>query len=196
MINVCVLRSGGEYKPEHVEWLAQQVPHLYCLTDQWQEVMELGIRPIPLRYTWPGWFSKLELFRPEIDEDLMYFDLDTVIVRMPKTPDRTTVLRDFTDRSIMGSGLMFIKHEDKTAVWNDWMRDPEWHMKRNSKWPHWGDQGFLQAHLGNAQKWQDVAKVYSYKVHCRDGLPNDAEAVCFHGKPRPWSVNANWIPTL
>lgn len=184
MVNICVLRSGGEYKPEHVQRLAAMVPDLWCLTDTTVD----GVHCVQLQYDWPGWWSKIELFRPDIESDLMYFDLDTTVMKMPPMPDKTTVLRDFTDPRIMGSGLMFIKHQDKAKVWKDWMRDPESHMKANNRWPRWGDQGFLQPHLGHCQKWQDIANVYSYKVHCRRGIPLNADVICYHGKPRPWDV--------
>nr|WP_145924153.1 hypothetical protein [Halomonas elongata] len=32
----------------------------------------------PLAHGWPGWWSKLELFRPH-GGDLLYLDLDTVV---------------------------------------------------------------------------------------------------------------------
>ena len=65
----CVLRSGGDYGPEWVEKLACSAGNVMgyrlglrfvCLTD-----MEVPhVECIPLAYGWPGWFSKLELFRP------------------------------------------------------------------------------------------------------------------------------------
>ncbi|MHC4270459.1 MAG: hypothetical protein ACYSTS_18650, partial [Planctomycetota bacterium] len=31
-------------------------------------------------------------------------------------------------------------------------------------------------------------KIVSFKHHCKNGAPKDAEIVCFHGKPRPKDV--------
>ena len=188
VVNVCVLRSGGDYGPEHVRWLAKQVPDLVCLSDVWVD----NVETVRMRYGFPGWWSKLELFSDVLDGDLMYFDLDTVVFDVPKV-DQTTVLRDFYYPETMGSGLMYIAQKDKARVFEDFMRSPGLHMRRHTVG---GDQAFLQQHLGDAQKWQDVAHVYSYKAHCLDGLPADAQVVCFHGRPRPWHIAADWVPKL
>ncbi len=188
VVNVCVLRSGGDYGPEHVRWLAKQVPGLVCLSD----VRVDGVETVPMRYGFPSWWAKCELFSDAFDDDLMYFDLDTVVLDVPKV-ERTTVLRDFYYPETMGSGLMYIAQADKARVWDAFMERPSLHMRRCCIG---GDQQFLQDHIGGAQKWQDVAHVYSYKAHCLDGLPADAQVVCFHGRPRPWHIAADWVPKL
>lgn len=192
MNKVCVLRSGGDFRPEHVQWLARQVPGLLCLSDM--DVQ--GVETIPLRTGWPGWWAKLEMFGPSIEGDALMIDLDTVVRKLPAMPDRTTVLRDFTRPDIIGSGLMFVTAADRARVWAAFNRDPAGIMASCTKWPRLGDQGFLMDHLADAQRWQDVAKVYSYKEHCIGGVPADAEVVCFHGKPRPWSVTSAWVPPI
>lgn len=188
MLNVCVLRSGGDYGPEHVRWLAKQVPDLVCLSD----VPVQGVETVPMRYGFPGWWSKIELCSDVFDGDLMYFDLDTVVFDVPKV-ERTTVLRDFYYPETMGSGLMYIAQADKARVFEDFMRQPGLHMRRHSVG---GDQAFLQQHIGDCQKWQDVARVVSFKAHCQQWVPEGTQVVCFHGQPRPWHVVADWIPRL
>lgn len=193
MIKACVLRSGGDFRPEHVQWLARQVPGLVCLSD----VPVDGVPTIPLVYDWPGWWSKIEMCGPSLNGDVLMMDLDTVVLSLPDMPTETTVLRDFTEPSVMGSGFMFVTAADRARIWEAWIADPERHMRENTRWPKWGDQGFLQDHIGDCQKWQDVAKVYSYKVHCRGRkLPAGAQIVCHHGHPRPWQVEEPWIPKL
>lgn len=193
MTPICVLRSGGDFRPEHVQWLARQVPRLVCLSD-----MEVpGVPTFPLAHSWPKWWAKMEAFDPAIEGDILLVDLDTVVLNLPETPTETTVLRDFYAPDSMGSGFMFVTAQDRARVWEAWIADPEGHMARNQRWPHaWGDQGFLRPLLGDCQKWQDIAKVYSYKVHCANGVPADAQVVCFHGKPRPWQARGGWIPPL
>lgn len=193
MTPICVLRSGGDFRPEHVQWLARQVPRLVCLSD-----MEVpGVPTFPLAHSWPKWWAKMEAFDPAIEGDILLVDLDTVVLKLPETPTETTVLRDFYAPDSMGSGFMFVTAQDRARVWEAWIADPEGHMARNQRWPHaWGDQGFLRPLLGDCQKWQDIAKVYSYKVHCANGVPADAQVVCFHGKPRPWQARGGWIPPL
>lgn len=186
-----MLRSGGDFRPAHVQWLARQVEGLICLSD----VPVPGVQTIPLEYDWPGWWAKLEMFGPSLDGDVLMIDLDTVVFHIPEF-DQTTVLRDFTRPDLMGSGLMYVTAEDRARIWSGFTQDPKGHMQRCSAWPRHGDQGFLLDYIGNAQKWQDVARVYSYKQHCRGGLPVDADIVCFHGKPRPWEARDTWIPKM
>ena len=48
-----------------------------CLTNV--EGIEGGV---PLKHDWPGWWSKIELFRPDlpIEGRIVYFDLDTLLL--------------------------------------------------------------------------------------------------------------------
>lgn len=129
----------------------------------------------------------MEMFRPDIKGDLFYVDLDTTVIKMPFMPGRTTVLTDLGDARYIGSGMMFLKDKDRERIWKEWIKDPVKHMAAHTKWP-WGDQGFLLPFLKGSQRWQNLIKVYSYKIHCNRGIPADADVVCFHGKPRPWDI--------
>lgn len=182
-MNICVLRSGGDFKPEHVQRLSRMVPDLVCLSD----VPVDGVRVIPLKYDWPGWWSKMEMFRPDIAGNLFFLDLDTTVLSMPKMPLSDAVLYDFGDPSVIGSGLMYLTETKRRMIWEDWIRCPEKHMAAHTKWPA-GDQGYLLPHLKNALRWQNLIRVYSYKIHCKKGVPEDAEVICYHGKPRPWEL--------
>lgn len=194
MTPICVLRSGGDFTPAHVQWLARQVPGLVCLSD----VEVPGVKTLPLYYGWPGWFSKMELFRPDLRGDLLYLDLDTVVLGDLSEFDvgATTVLRDFVQPGRIGSGFMYLVEMDRPLVWDAWVKDPDRHMRECVTQERWGDQGFLQGVLV-ARRWQDVlpGRVVSYKVHCRSGVPAGAKVVCFHGHPRPWNVTESWVPT-
>lgn len=188
MVVACVLRSGGDFRPEHVQWLAKQVPGLVCLSD----VSVPGVETISLAYDWPGWFAKMEMFGPSLEGDVLMADLDTVVLGMPAVPRETTVLRDFTRPGLMGSGFMFVTEADRKRVWDSWIADPAGHMKAHRRL---GDQGFMQDIIGDCAKWGD--EVCSYKEHVRGkGVPEGAKVVCFHGKPRPWDVREAWIPKL
>lgn len=182
-MNICVMQSGGDFNESHVHRLAKQVPDLVCLSD----VNIKGVKTIKLDNKWPSWWCKMNMFSPKLKGDLFYFDLDTLVIKMPDIPTETTVLTDFGDKNVIGSGLMFLKEDDRVQVWEDWIKDPLSNMKAHVKWPA-GDQGFLLKYYRNAQRWQDIAKVYSWKVHCGKGIPSDAEVICFHGKPRPWDI--------
>lgn len=183
MTPVCVLRSGGDFRPEHVQRLAAQVPGLVALTD----VDVAGVPCVPLHRDWPGWWAKLCAFDVIlIAGDVLLIDLDTLVIRMPALPTMTTVLPDFYRPALMGSGFMYLTAADRARCWEVFNKDPAGHMRRCRTRTRHGDQGFLQPLIGNAPRWG--SNVVSWKVHCRDGIPAGAEVVCFHGKPRPWEV--------
>jgi len=192
---VTVLRSGGEYTSQHVQWLARQVSGLVCLSD----VEVDGVPTVRLRRNFPKWWAKMNLFSDCIDGDVLFFDLDTVVLGdiNPFNVGKTTALRDFYRSHLLGSGLMYIAQADKKPIWDAFCKNPELHMAKHARFPLIGDQGFLNGRL-DAQRWQDVlpGAVVSYKAHCQDGVPQRAKVVCFHGKPRPWNVTREWIPTL
>lgn len=182
MTAFCVLRSGGDFKPEHVIRLSRQVPGLVCLSD----VDVPGVPVIPLRSNWPGWWAKMEAFRPDIKGDVWLIDLDTTVLSMPPRPAATTVLDDFNRPNLMGSGFMYLKEADRKPVWDEWIKDPEANMRRCRTRECWGDQGFLNPILGSCSRWGD--SVRSYKLHCKHAVPEGTAVICFHGKPRPWDI--------
>ena len=199
---VCVLRTGGEYRPEHVRALARQVPGLVCISDVEVE----SVPCIPMPEHWPGWWSKMNLFHPSIRGDLLYIDLDTVIVGDLSdlaSLGRTTMLSDFYYHERPASGLMYLTESDRSKVWAAWTADPKEAMRKCMR--H-GDQQFIGEVLHDAQRFQDVlpGRVVSYKVHVAKGLnkrsigdgtvPVGASVVCFHGRPRPWGIREDWVP--
>jgi len=185
---VTVLRTGGEYKVEHVLQLATQVPDLVCFSD----VDIPGIKTIKLRHSWPGWWSKLEIFRPDaLLGDLLYIDLDTIVkdIKPFLSVGRTTMLRDFYYPEARASGLMYIHENDKEKVYEDFVKNYNNIITSEQLPPYHGDQGFLNKTL-KSEIWQDLlpGKVVSYKVH---GITEEAKIICFHGKPKPWDIKVN-----
>jgi hypothetical protein len=163
-----------------------------CLTD----VGVPGVKCVALQYNWPKWFAKMEMFRPDITDNILFMDLDTVIVGplddiLKQT--KLTMLRDFYRDGKkrpegLQSSLMFIPEAERAAVWDDWITDTKFAMQACG---YRGDQYWLEAHwLKVAARWQDVVpkQVVSWKVHCKDDVPADARIICFHGQPRPWGV--------
>jgi hypothetical protein len=155
-----------------------------------------GVREIPLAHGWPGWWSKLELFRPDLEErlgDILFFDLDTRIVgdlSDVAAVRELTVLSDFYRNERMGSGLMYLPAHRRPEVWEEWMKNPQGHMRKFR-----GDQEFLGPFgwQDSAKRWQQTlpGQVISYKVHVKGkgALPEGARVLCFHGKPRPWQLS-------
>jgi hypothetical protein len=155
-------------------------------------------------YGWPGWWSKLELFRAEHDDlgPLLYLDLDTVIVG-PLGPlvsalpaDRPTLLSDFYRPERAQSGLMHWPVASREATREAWgskavLMPRAGEMQRSFR----GDGEALDAvWRAGCARWQDVAPgaVVSYKVHVRqvrgEPIPLGAAVVCHHGHPRPWQA--------
>jgi hypothetical protein len=200
---MCVLRSGREYGRQDVaaldHCLKKFLPGfaLECLSD-----VDVPVPRIPLTETWPGWWSKMELFRPDIEGDIFYLDLDTVVVRPIEhlaAIGKLTMLSDFYYPQHIASGLMYLPQSCREVVWKRWIDSPRWHMDVQARG---GDQGFLREipAMRSAARWQQAFpdQVISYKVHLitragRKTLPDSARIVCFHGQPRPRSVEAPWI---
>lgn len=205
----CVLRSGGDFRPSHVAHLRAGVrahltlPHRFvCLTD-----MGLDCETIPLRHGWPGWWSKLELFHPDMRAlgPIFYADLDTVITGPLDDivlGHRFTLLQSFWKASRIGSGLM-AWDADLSAMYRTFALDPGRFMREYTTTERWGDQGFIRDHWPfEPERWQTKfpGRVVSYKGHCRPGVPMQsasakectvpagASVVCFHGQPRPWQT--------
>ncbi|RWI47927.1 MAG: hypothetical protein EOR16_33980 [Mesorhizobium sp.] len=190
----CVLRSGGEFEPRHVVRLFSQVTeHLPGATFRcFSDVDVQGLEVIPLRHGWPGWWAKMELFRPELAHDWLYFDLDTSIVGSladMAAVEGPVIIRDWGQWRF-GSGIMAIPQAIKAAVWEAFTAAPADHMRR---FADGGDQEFLESCVGvDWRLWQDICpgQVCSYKVDVQrlGRVPAGVRAVAFHGKPRPWDV--------
>ena len=217
-IIVTVLKVGKEYSTKHAQWLHSQLPkdlQSVCLSD----ADVAGVDTLPLTGNWPGWWSKLEIFNPELptigDQDLLFLDLDTVIVgdispllEVQKFTALTDFYREKMPCAPMASAVMYIPEAIKKRVWTAWLDDPKENMRQcNSPEKH-GDQGFIGSVI-SADRWQDImpGSIISYKKDIvRQGkiplavgnglVPHDTRIVCFHGKPRPWECNEAWIPKI
>jgi len=201
---VTVLRSGGDFKSHHVQALQRQCGEhapwcdFLCLTDTGGI---LGVPTAPLMTNWATWWSKMELFAPEMHDDILYMDLDTVLVGSLDDilmTGKLTILRDFYRADGLQSSLMYLPVEDRAEIWEAFSANPAGIMRFYARG---GDQRFLEKFwLNRAARWQHVVpgQVVSYKVHCAvnmlgsgpkfQSIPEGARVVCFHGKPRPWDV--------
>lgn len=214
MFTVCtVLKSGGVYEPRHVERLREQVEmHLpgalfVALSDQHLK----NTKRVPLQHaSWVSWWAKMELFRPDLRGDILYFDLDTDIrgsLADIAAVNKLTVLRDpyanGTERkpdSAIGSGVMYLPEADRADVWEAWNKNT-FRVMSAFRARGLGDQAFLQTLWETkAARWQDElpGQLLSYKVDCNPQwktgatgtVPPGARVVYGHGRPRPWS--AEW----
>lgn len=212
----CVLKTGKwrtgigsravDYRPEHVQWLKRQCDQyapgvrFVCLTN---EPSIEGVETIPLEHDWPGWWSKIELFKHDLGR-VMYTDLDTVIVgplaEMLEYPHDFTALQALNNRpaKYLNSGLM-AWHGKRPDLFDAFAKDPDYWIKTCVTGDNWGDQGFIGHHLPRWQAWQELfpGAVGSYKnTWNRQKPPADAKVVCFHGEPKPFNVNHDWVPKV
>ena len=186
---VTALKSGGIYGLEYLERLSEGIrqyagQELWCLSD-----IDVPNR-IPLEHDWPGWWSKMELFRPDIKGRLFYLDLDTVICgdirHMIKVNDLTVLRHRYRwkeDRRV-GSGLMMLPESCRPEIWRAWTRNTNNRTRR-------GDQHFMENVWTSHRKWQDLfpGQVLSVKEDCKGSTPEDARIVYYHGKPKPHENN-------
>lgn len=188
-----VLRSGPEYKPEHVYRLAENIREFHpgaeivCLSDQL--VSHPHVTRIPLVHYWPGWWSKIELFRPGLFEGpTLYLDLDTVIVdKIDVDCTAFTMLQDVYKRSSYGSGAMAWTHPP-THLYETFKARHRYFISAYNVTKRWGDQAFIRDYLDDTPRTFDN-QFRSYKVHCQSKIPQGTSVVYFHGRPRPWEVN-------
>lgn len=194
-----VLRSGGEYRPAHAQKLAFEIDlflpgaEIVVLSD----VDVPGVTRIPLQHPeYTGWFSKIELMRPDIQGDLLYIDLDSTVMGSladMASVGKLTLLKDFYKQTVLQSGVMYLPEAERHEAWE------QRHRLREFR----GDGQFLHSlWRDKAQTWQEATpgQVISYKchvmhdprkqtVHAGNGrVPPNARLVCFHGQPRPWAV--------
>lgn len=189
--------GSSEFNESHVHALKKQVDKwapfstFECLTDKLIE----GIDCKPLVHNWPGWWSKMELFSPSMKGDFLFMDLDTVLVGSLEDIEGTsklTMLRDFYRDGVklkegLGGGLMYLTEESRSDPWEYFSKHPASYMRTYAR----GEQHLLERYyMGHAERWQDKlpGQVVSWKVHCQNGVPENARVICMHGKPRPWEV--------
>lgn len=198
----CVYRPSKDYTDEYVYRLHAGVrEHLFlhdrfvCLTDR-----ELpGIECVPFERNWPGWWSKLELWRPGLfTGQVAYFDLDTIIRRdicdIFNTRREFASLTNWSKPHRLASGVMTWQASDKlTPLYESFQlsRDaPRYSLSME----RWGDQGWIQDTLPvpfESLNELHPGRIVSYKNHVRaqGAVPSSASIVAFHGKPRPHQVN-------
>lgn len=209
---ICVLKTGGLYKICDVirlqEMIKEHVTMPYefaCLTDA-PTAVNVVFKSIPLRHNWKGYWSKIELFRPNLisAERIVYFDLDTLILRniddiiLQDAP--FIALRPFNPKraqrqNYFASAIMAWDNDGRFNYLYDAFKgagESRFEMSR-----HHGDQDYL-SHCMNIVRpfggrgavqhlyWQDlVTGIYSYKRHYLTGeIGDDARIICFHGFPR------------
>jgi hypothetical protein len=197
---ICVCRQNHTYNIEYINRLMDgfskhttvDVPR-YCITNVSQVE---SASTIDLNFNWPGWWSKIELCRPDITGDIFYCDLDTIfrknidfILELCRKTDHPIMLQDFMKKNRLASGVMWLPKIYREKIWEKWITDPNTHIKNYKKG---GDQAFISSIIGNnCLKWQSLLpknSIVSLKVHCKKETPGESAIVCYHGNPRPHHI--------
>jgi hypothetical protein len=160
------------YAPKH---------RFVCLSDI---MFKCDFDIVPLVEGWPGWWSKIECFRPNLfTGPVVYFDLDTLIVGdltdLCSYQGKFACLRDFYRSYGLGSGVMAWNPCDETdEIFEQYAENPR-------DIPG-GDQAWIERVFPKADRLQDIySGIYSYKVHhCGNIIPGEAKVVCLHGRPK------------
>jgi hypothetical protein len=187
----CVLRSGGAYLPCHVEGLRDQVSHwlpsarFVCLSD-----VPVKCERIELQTDWPGWWSKIELFR-HLRGRTLYLDLDSVIVAdpAPLVTGRFLMIRNWRQPKLFASGVMSW-HGDYAHIASAFEPVREHVMATYTTCDQWGDQAFIAEQACDVNGFPDGAIVsYRYQMAKRRSVspPRHARIVAFNNTHLPWN---------
>lgn len=191
-----VLRSGGEYRPWHVQVLQQQIKQwapdakFQCLSD----VDVPGVDCIPLKHDWPGWWAKIELFR--LGGGFLYTDLDNVFLG----PIDELFVGRYTTQRGGWNALMYVPRGGFPRLYEEFKHAPGEHMALNGptgiNGKAFGDAGFVASRM-HGQYWEGVVpgQVVNIVEMIRstpfgprwNPIPKDARVVLCAGKDRrPW----------
>lgn len=201
---VLVLRSGGDFNFSDVELLSfhlhKQITkpfRILCLSDIVKTPTTLSkVLFIPFEYNWPTWWSKMNLFSPNMEQyrPFLYMDLDTAVIGNvdslfpPTQVEEFTTLENCYYPNRPGSGLMWIPaNNDKVqTIWDEWIKAPENHV--NSSMRLYGDQNFIEDTV-KVETYFGKEKIDTFKPKPTQGwrleFPKHLSIVYFHGKPRP-----------
>lgn len=211
---ICVLRSGGDFNPFHVESLQRQCakhfrnPHDFlCLTD----LSGLPLPYEPLVDKWKGWWSKIEVFQYQQAYGLptLYIDLDTVVTgdfsfETAPEPEEIWMLKDFLNfdnpsplaqERKWASGI-FAWSGDFSFIHREMAKGDTGNLQRRWAWDQAWMQNCLSERGSRVTAINDHLRIQSYKLHgLRKRRPDpDVQIVCFHGQPRPWDPGvAEWV---
>lgn len=211
---VVVLKSGGDFSFRDVELIARHIngkwqssirPRIVCLWDKATEAYDLGnIQIIPLPADIPGTWSRIQLYSPEMEKyrPFLYVDLDTAIIQslenifdLIKDPSQFIVLEDFWQKGQLATGLVWFPAGNKKIeiVWNSFKKDTARGFRMDV---------FLRKVVKPDLFWQQLTDtIHDFKPQ-RESLllvlPSGANLICFHGKPRIFtvaegSITINWV---
>lgn len=218
MKNICtiimVLRSGGDFSFSDVYMLTKNIKkhwpkhkplQMICIYDKVSKSFHLNddLMLIPLKNNWPGWWSRMQLYSPEMEflRPYLYLDLDTAIVGgVSELYDELLsyksliTLEDFYKKGKSAAGVVWYPKESKEIkdIWNAWQKVNKNELKGRS-------DNFLNKCFTPTTFLQNITdEIISFKPMGKGWLkiiPKGKNIICFHGKPRiPEAANkVEWV---
>ena len=228
----CVIHSTG-YDWRYVEnlysMLARALPggmrfHVYTEHDR-------SVPPHMIKHIlteWPGiagpkksWWYKMQLFNPEHHAgNLLYLDLDTVVVRdLSWVTNHDTGyfwgIRDFRylqnpHHSVFNSSFMWWNVSNFSRIWDQFSQGDIAQLTKNNQ----GDQDYITKSINvNQRRFFEDRLFQSFRWQCLDGGYNfqrrqprapgtgvkiaaDTAVVVFHGMPKPHQISDPAIAQL
>lgn len=213
MIVACVW-TGHKYGIEYVERLSRMVARhmpvdyrFVCLTDNAASLTGIGEAFDISTYGLPGWWGKMALFQPgwRMSEDVLYFDLDTVIIGslfpLAALTAEFAICANFTRAAgnttwpcRYGSCVMKIGATVDGRVFQTFMKDKEASMLR---YRSTGDQRLIEDLIPDAMLLQEMLPAgfflgYRDLHHHVAKPPLGCSVVVFAGKNKPDNCQVPW----
>lgn len=197
---VLVLRSGGDFSFDDVhlisrhisnKWKGLERPEILCFYDKATREYHLGeLNVIPLHTELPGTWARMLLYSPEFEKykPFLYIDLDTAIINsveyifdLVKDESQFITLEDFWDKGRLATGVVWFPKscEKVSRVWGKLNETGVGQPRMDV---------FLRKVVTPDAFWQQLTdSIIDFKPKTRQlltELPENANLVCFHGKPR------------
>ncbi len=204
---VLVLRSGGDFSMRDVELIVRHIqglwqspvrPRIICLSDQATQHYDLGsFELMPLQNSHPGTWSRIALYSPQMEKyrPFLYIDLDTAIIQSVEkifdlVEDETQfiTLEDFWQPTLLATGLVWFPAESEKVqdVWEHFVSGLGSRMDR-----------YIRRVVSADVFWQDLTDtIYDFKPRSKElrtALDPKTTLVCFHGKPRIFDADVQWV---
>lgn len=216
MINfVCVLkedpptkRNPGIYNKEWVNKLKRGLQRHYkdpfnffCLSN-----VQTDVDTIPMLHDWKGWWSKIELFRPNLfTGPVFYLDLDIIILSDFKKlinlleHSKFYMLEGQSEKNSPNSSIMYWNN-DYSFLYEKFLAKQEQIEQQYVSGVKLGDQGFIFDSIQNIEFInKNHPDYFSWKHPKKPKMMDDSSFLIFIGKEKPINnldldiVRENWI---
>lgn len=184
------LGRGAEYVEKLARGVARHLkqPHRFVVLRPREDQLPPALAVISDEARTAGTWQKLSLFRPgQFAGRVLYLDLDSVIVgpldELVEHKGAVHLADWGWDRNVHAGGTLVWDAEiEAPCIWD------AFHAK-------------VPLRFDNDQEWMTTLGVWdrlpphlirSYRYHCKQGVPQGASVIAFHGKPKPHELGG-WV---